>query len=235
MSNIVENNNSFVKFSQVWAHQVFTDVIPAEVPDISKLEQFTFNNKDGTLCNYWYVENTTDNQHYNFLLYISNFQLTKEFRQGKAWKFELNDNEESIRSIILPGTTTARGYTPTFSNGEFEIPFTSVDPDFDLENCRINVGLDFEKLYFSGWVFCGKTLQQLLNETLKPPFDHIFWLLKNPQTGDRARFTVQEELTYKLPKSWTFDDTEDSNTLVSTNIFNKVVNKFMIADEGEYW
>lgn len=235
MSNLVENNNSFVKYNQVWANFTFTDNIPEVAPSLnSATSTNTYTNKDKSIYTVYIYQKKTDNETYDYLMYISNFQLTKEFRQRKDWKFELNGNEETIRSIILPGTTTSRSYTPSFSNGEYEIPFTSVDPYFDLRDCRIKVGLDFDKLYFSGWIYLGKTLKDLLGDNLIPPFDSIKWLIKDTKTGNKVKFDISSERTYKLPSD-TFTGKEGDNTIITTNILNQALNSFGILDEGVYW
>lgn len=235
MGNIVENNNSFTKFSQVWSHFVFTDNIPVDAPVLDSAQRTEkFLNADKTYYTARFFQITNDNDAWDYLLHVSNFQLTKEFRQGRSWKLELNGEEESLRAVILPGTTVSRTYTPSFTDGSYSIPYTSVDPDFDFENCRINVGLDFSKLYFTGWIYIGKTFQTLLQKELKLPFASYLWLLKDQKTGNKVKFEISKEATYKLPAD-EFDDTEDSDTIVTTNIINQVLNKHGRLDEGEVW
>lgn len=235
MGNIVENNNSFTKFNQVWSNFVFTDKIPTDAPSLDTADkQQTLLNPDRTVYTARVYQLTDDNDTWDYLLHLENFQLIKEFRQGKAWKLELDGEEESLRSLVLPGTTTSRTYTPSFTNGAYTIPYTSVDPDFDFENCRINVGLDFDKLYFTGWLYVGQTLQKLLTSRLSLPFSSSLWLIKDDKTGNKVKFEISKEVTYKLPAD-SFDDTEDSNTVVTTNIVNDVLNKHGRLDEGEYW
>lgn len=234
--NVVENNNSFTKFNQVWSNYVYTDAVPDQAPFLENAaESNTFQNKDGTICTEHFFRIKTDNDDYNYLLHLSNFQLTKEFRQdGKNWKLEYGNNEESIRFVILPDTTLSRSYTPVFTDGEYEIPYTSVNPDFDFENCRLKSSLAFDKLYFSGWLYVGKTLESLLANEMSLPFASHFWLLKDKDTGNKVKFSIKKEATYKLPAD-DFNDTEDSDTIVTTNIFNQVANKFLDLDEGCYW
>lgn len=235
MSNIVENNNSFVKYNQVWSNFVFTDNIPEDPPTLDQADDvIEFQNKDNSIYTCYTFQFHTDNESYNYLIYLSNFQLTKEFRQEKDWKLEFKNNEECLRNIILPGTTTARKYTPTFSTENYQIPFTSLDPTFDFRDCRIRVGLDLDKLYFSGWLYVGKNLKDLLEKDLKLPFNDTLWLLKDPETKNKAKFDVSEEKTYKLPSN-NFNDTEDSDTLISTTIFNETINSIGRIDEGVYW
>lgn len=235
MSNVVENNNSFNDYTQVWSKYVFIDDVPSE-PPLLELEHrsFTKNNTDeGSQYTLHIFQKTEHENTYDYLLYVSNLKLIKEFRQGKSWILKLGDTEEAVRNVILPSMTASRSYTPSFSDGDFEIPFTSVNPDFNFRDCRIEVGLDFEKLYFSGWLYIGKNLKVLLEKNL-PPFDDIMYLLKNSQTGNKASFQVTAEKRYKLPSD-TFEDTENSNTILSTNILNQAINQFGILDEGEYW
>lgn len=233
MSNVVENNNSFVDFNQVWSEYVFTDRIPTECPDISQTTQKTYSNPDGTVYSIYTFQITTDNETYDYLCYVSNFQLTKEFRQGRYWKFEFNKDEENLRAIILPGTTTSRSYTPSFSNGKNTIPYTSVDPEFDLSNCRIKVGLDFDKLYISGWIYVGKNLQDHFQRNLLPPFDSDAWLIKDLKTGNRVKFNIQQELTYNLPAEHV--ETLEPHTILTNDIINQVLNEIVDLDEGECW
>lgn len=235
MSNIVENNNSFLKYNQVWSNFVFTDSIPDTPPSLdSAISSESLTNKDNTLYTLYRFQLSTDNEEYDYLIYISNFQLTKEFRQGRDWKLELNGNEEVIRNVIFPGTTASRKYTPAFSNGDYEIPFTSVDPYFDLRDCRIKVGLDFDKLYFSGWIYVGKNLKDLLNDNSILPFDSSKWLIKDKNTQNRVRFDISAEKVYKLPTN-TFDAAENSDTLITSTILNEAINSFGVLDEGESW
>lgn len=234
--NIVENNNNFTDFSQVWSKYIFTDDIPDTPLSLEKASSVvTKDNVDKSTQYTLYIFDKTEHEKtYNYLIYVSNLQLVKEFRQGKSWKLILGDSgEEVIRNVILPSLKASREYTPKFSNGEFEIPFTSVDPDFDLSNCRLNTGLNFDKLYFTGWLYVGQNLQKLLIEKL-PPFDDTEWLLKNIKTGNRAKIKVTKEATYTLPDD-DFDVTEDSNTILTTNVLNQALAKFGELDEGEYW
>lgn len=235
MSNIVENNNSFVKYNQVWSSFVFTDNLSEDPPALETANKIVeITNKDNSICTYYTFQLHTDNENYDYLIYLSNFQLTKEFRQGKDWKLEFQDNEEFLRNVVLPGTTNTRKYTPTFSTEDYQIPFTSLDPYFDLRDCRIKIGIDLEKLYFSGWLYVGKSLKNLLEKDLKLPFDDNLWLLKNNKTNEKAKFTVTSEKIYKLPNN-RFNDTEDSDTLISTTILNETINTIGKLDEGEYW
>ena len=235
-SNVVENNYSLTDYYQSWSSYVFTDAIPENTPDLKSAINVTEKyNNDGTSYTIRAFEKTEHENTYIYLLYVSNFQLTKEFRQGKSWKFLFGDSEASIRNIILPkaAATISEAYAPKFSNGEFELSYTSVDPKFDLNDCRIDTGLDFDKLYFTGWLYAGKNLQELLSKGL-PPFDDKLWLLKNEITGNKASFKVNQETRYELPAD-TFKGTEDSHTLISTNILNQVIDKFGIVDEGVFW
>lgn len=235
MSNIVENNNSFVKYNQVWSSFIFTDNLPEDPPNLDQADNVTeFQNKDNSIYTSYTFQLHTDNENYDYLIYLSNFQLTKEFRQEKVWKLEFNKNEESIRSVILPGTTSTRQYTPAFSTEDFQIPFTSLDPQFDFRDCRIKIGIDLDKLYFSGWLYVGKKLKDLLEKDLKLPFDDTLWLLKDRVTNNKAKFDVSVEKTYKLPSN-NFSDAEDSDTLISTTIFNETINSIGRIDEGVYW
>lgn len=232
--NISESNNSFLDFKQVWSNYVFVDQLPETPPELSEAYAMkSGNNKDGTVYTIYKFQKSEHEKTYDYMIYLSNFELTKEFRQGKSWKVEFAGSEETIRNIILPGISANRKYLPTFSNGSFEIPFTSLDPDFDFADCRINVSLNFDKLYFSGWLYIGKNLQTILESGL-PPFDDKLWLLKDNTTGKRVSFHVNQEVRYELPDN-TFDDTEDSNTIISTNILNQALNKFGVLDEGQYW
>lgn len=235
MSNIVENNNSFVKYNQVWSNFVFTDNIPEDPPNPETANNVSeYINKDNSIYTVYTFRAQTDNSNHEYLLYLSNFQLTKEFRQGKDWKLEFRDNEEFLRNVILPGTTTTRKYTPTFSTEDYQIPFTSLDPYFDLRECRIKIGIDLNKLYFSGWLYVGKSLTNLLDKDLKLPFDDTLWILKDTKTTNKVKFDVSLEKTYKLPGN-NFSDTEDSDTLVSTTILNETINTIGRLDEGVYW
>lgn len=129
--------------------------------------------------------------------------------------------------------TASRKYQITFSNGSYEIPYTSIDPKFNFEDCRLEVGLDFDKLYFTGWLYIGKSLQDVLKISL-PPFSDTTQLLKNSETGDLVSFHVNQATRYELPSD-TFTDTEDSHTIITTNILNQALNSFGDLDEGEYW
>lgn len=235
--NVVENNNSFVDFSQVWSDFVFVDPIPDEAPSVKDCKyQIAKENPDKSIYTESYFQIVTDNKEYDYLIYVSNFQLTKEFRQAKVWKFEWNKDEESIRRLILPGTTASRSYVPKFTNGEIEIPYTSVDPNFDFENCRITTGLNFDKLYFTGWLYVGKTIKSVLDDELKLPFNNKYWLLKDLQTGKKVRFEIRKENVYILPGDSFEDDMKvDDNVIVTTNILNQVSNLFLSLDQGEYW
>ena len=235
MSNIVENNNNFTEFNQVWSKYVFVDAIPESAPDLSEArESFTGNNPDRTSNYTVYVFQKTEHENtYDYLIYLSNFQLTKEFRQGRSWKLEFNNDEETLRNVILPSMTVSRDYTPSFSDGEYLLQYTSVDPDFNFNDCRLEIGLDLDKLYFSGWIYIGKNLQETLQNYI-PPFDDRIWLLKNKETGNKASLHVTDELEYELPPD-NFTGTEDSHTLLSTNILNQALDKFGVLDEGEYW
>lgn len=235
MNNIVENNNNFTEFNQVWAKYVFIDAIPDSIPELSEArESYVGQNADGTSQFTVYIFQKTEHENtYDYLIYLSNFQLTKEFRQGRSWKLEFNNSEETLRNVILPSMTVSRDYTPSFSNGDYPIPYTSVDPDFNFDDCRLEIGLDLDKLFFSGWLYIGKNLQETLQNYL-PPFNDKIWLLKNQETGNRVKLHVTDELDYELPPD-NFTNTEDSHTLISTNILNQVLDKFGILDEGEYW
>lgn len=236
--NVVENNNSFVDFSQVWSDFVFTDPIPDEAPAIKECRnQITKENLDKTTYTESYFQIETDNGVHDYLIFVSNFLLTKEFRQSKVWKFEWNRDEESIRRLILPGTTASRSYVPKFTDGETEIPYTSVDPTFDFENCRITTGLNFDKLYFTGWIYVGNTVKSVFNNELKLPFNNKYWLLKDLQTGKKVRFEIEKENVYVLPGDEFDEETRDvnDNVIVTTNILNQVANLFVHLDEGEYW
>lgn len=234
-SNIVENNNSFAEFNQTWSKYIFTDDIPDTPPKLRKAyKHSTKTNIDNESQYTVHVFQKTEHETtYDYLIYISNFQLTKEFRQGKSWKLELGGDEESLRNLILPTMTTSREYTPTFTDGEYEIPFTSVDPNFDFKDCRIDVGLDFDRLYFSGWLYVGKNLRELLVKYL-PPFDDELYLLKNKDTSNKASFHVGAEKRYKLPGD-TFEDVEKSDTIITSTILNQALDSFGVLDEGEFW
>lgn len=236
MRSVVESNNSFTKFDQVWAEQVFTDPISENPPDLSTaITKQIYTNKDGTTYTVNIFQITTDlSGARNYLMYISNFQLTKEFRQGRSWKLELSGNEEMLRHVILPGLTSSRGYTPTFTNGIVEIPYTSVDPDFDFTECRINVGLDFDKLYFTGWIYIGRNLKQWIEDNVLPPFDEDLWLIIDNKSGNRVRFNITGEKTYTLPGDDTVEVENDDTIITSSNI-NRALNNFGKLDEGEYW
>lgn len=233
MGNIVENNNSLVDFSQVWSNYVFVDQLPEECPELSTATSSrTIKNEDGTFCELFYFQKESDNSTYDYLIYFSNLQLIKEFRQGRAWKLVFEGTEEAIRRLVLPGTTISRNYTPEFSDERRELPYTSVDPKFDLRDCRINVGLPFNKLYLSGWLYIGKTLYDI-SENILPPFDDSLWLLKNKKTGNRAKFSVREENNYILPPSKVNE--MEPHMIVTTDIFNTVANSIGILDEGVCW
>ena len=81
--NVVENNNSFVDFSQVWSDFVFVDPIPDEAPSVKDCKyQIAKENPDKSIYTESYFQIVTDNKEYDYLIYVSNFQLTKEFRQA---------------------------------------------------------------------------------------------------------------------------------------------------------
>ena len=237
--NVVENNNSFTQYLQVWPDFIFTDKIPGKAPLLAtanKTEQFENIDKSIYTLYTFKVDSAQDASSYDLLLFVANFQLKKEFRQGQSWIFDLLKNgEESIRSAILPGTTVDRSYTPSFSNGSYEIPYTSIDPIFDFENCRIVVGLDFGKLYFNGWVYVGNNLAKMLwSGGALPPFSDTIWLLKDFKTNKKARFDVTEQKAYILPGNH-YDDEEDSDTLLTTTIMNEALNKHAVIDQGVFW
>lgn len=234
-SNIVENNNSFTEFSQVWANYIFTDDVPANPPDLSEATSTVEkNNSDGTIYTIRSFEKTAHEKTYTYLLHVSNLKLSKEFRQEKLWKLEFGGEEESIRNVILPNTTATRKYEIKFSNGEYTIPFTSLDPQFDLSNCRLEINMELEKLYFSGWIYAGENLQVLLENNL-PPFDDTIWLLKNKETGNRVSFHVNQETRYELPADNPENIEEKSHTILTTNVINQALNTFGLLDEGLYW
>ena len=238
VSNIVENNNKLTGFKQIWPEFIFTDKIPDEAPRLTsatKTEQF--ENKDRSVYTVYTfnIDNVQISGNHEYLVYLSNFQLEKEFRQGKSWILKFLNNEESLRNVILPGRTLDRSYTPEFTNGQYQIPYTSINPVFDFENCRIHVGLDFEKLFFNGWIYIGKNLESLLrNGNALPPFSDAIWLLKDFQTNKKARFDVTEQKAYILPGS-SYDGEEKSDTIITTTIMNDALNKHAVLDEGVYW
>ena len=164
MSNIVENNNSIVNFIQVWPETIYTEVIPENPPALAEAIHTTGSNKDGTPYNLYTFKKVTANKNYPYLIYVSHFQLTKEFRQKNIWKIEIANDEESIRRIIFPGKTTTRKYAPTFSSEGQEIPYTNLNPRFDLRDCRINVEMDLDELYFSGWLYVGESLADFIDK-----------------------------------------------------------------------
>lgn len=234
MNNVVENNNSFTSYNQIWSHYIFTDIIPSIPPLTSNADsKAILQNIDKTDYTQYIFHKKTDNEEYSYLIYLSNFQLIKEFRQGKSWKFEYNKDEETLRNIILPGTTSGRLYNPTFSNGEYEIPFTSLNPEFDLSNCRINVGLDFDKIYISCWLYVGKRLNNFLKDSSILPFNSSKWLLKDNK-GNKIKFDITDERSYILPGD-NLTKGESGNTIITTNILNESINTLGKLDEGEWW
>ncbi len=234
MSNIVENNNNFTNYLQIWSKYIFVDEVPEIPPELTEAASTTtFKNADESEYTVRIFQKSDHELDYNYLIHLSNFQLTKEFRQGKSWLFNYDENEESIRQIILPNMTASRKYQITFSDGSYEIPYTSIDPKFNFEDCRLEVGLDFDKLYFTGWLYIGKSLQDVLKISL-PPFSDTTQLLKNSETGNLVSFHVNQATRYELPSD-TFTDTEDSHTIITTNILNQALNSFGDLDEGEYW
>lgn len=236
--NVIENNNSFTGFEQVFPEYIFTDAIPKEPPSFESADSTGFGeNEDGTKYRYSIYNSSDENETYAYLVHLENFQLTKEFRQEKLWKLEFNKDEESLRQIIFPGLNTSRNYTPEFYRfGQSSpVPFTSVDPFFDLENCRIKVALDFDKLFIDCWLYVGKNLKELLASTLKLPFNSKLWLIKDLDKGSIARFELTaDQKIYVLPPN-DLEKLPDEDMLVSTRTFNWVINHLGELDEGEYW
>ena len=237
--NTVENNNNQTAFKQVFPSYIFTDEIPEEPLALEKATVDEFReNPNGTkyrIC-FFNKKNISSEENYSFLVYLDNFQLTKEFRQGRSWKFEFTENEEMIRRIIFPGQTTSRSYMPLFYKDDLATPlaFTSIDPVFDLQDCRINVALDAETLYISCWVYIGKNLGDLLNNYLKPPFNSKYWLLQDPENQNLARFELTEKnKIYILPPD-KLEKLPENDMLISLRTFNFVANEIGVLDEGEF-
>lgn len=234
---ITENNNSFVDFKQIWPNYVYTEAIPLEPPALSEAASTTrYENPDGTVysVSVFTKKYDADNQELPHLVYVNNIQLVKEFRQLNIWKLKYKGDEESLRRVIFPGTTTNRNYTPMFMYQGRYIPYTSLAPKFNLQNCNIEVHLDLSELHFSGWLYVGKSLQDVL-ATNELPFDDELWLIQDKNNGNRARFNVTEEKVYELPPDNPTHIPDDKDMVVTTNVFNYVLNEIGNADEGEYW
>ena len=91
-------------------------------------------------------------------------------------------------------------------------------------------------MYFTGWLYVGKTIKSVLDDELKLPFNNKYWLLKDLQTGKKVRFEIRKENVYILPGDSFEDDMKvDDNVIVTTNILNQVSNLFLNLDCGEYW
>lgn len=251
MSTLVENNNSAVHFSQVWPEYVYTNIIPETPPELETGIKESGENKDGTLYTTYTFIKKTDNEDYPYLKYISHFQLTKEYRQENIWKLEFENNEEYIRRIIFPGKTSNRLYTPSFSSKGQHLPFTNVNPKFDLKDCRIFTNNNFEELYFSGWLYVGKNLTDFLDVN-SLPLDDQLWLIKNNNNGYRAKFEVTQEKTYTLPPDMISDLplSKDENrasleslkklqglgdVVVTANTLNRILYHVGELDGGVYW
>ena len=141
-----------------------------------------------------------------------------------------------MRRVIFPGTTTTRGYAPTFKTkvGDkySDIPYTFLNPEWDLENCRIKVDADIDVIYFSGWFYVGGTLADMYT----PPFDDRIWLLQNGD-GVKAKFHITNNTnkSYNLPKTDMEGFVEKDATLVTHETINTVLNTIGELDGGRYW
>lgn len=237
MKDVLENNNEFTQFKQVLPEYIFSDIIPAEPPlsESARVSDFG-RNKDDTQYRYSIFSTENPNQNWDYLIHLENFQLTKEFRQGKFWKLEFEGEEENLRRIILPGQNTTRTYTPKFykKGSATPLPFTSIDPVFDLGNCRIQVGLDLDSLYIDCWLYVGKNLREILDNNL-PPFNSKIWLLQDPDTKVLNRFELtQDKKVFVLPPDNLTELPED-DLIVTTKTLNWILNQIGCLDEGEYW
>lgn len=237
-NNIVENNNNLSEFTQSWADYVFLDSIPKEPPSLEEGKEKEGKNPDSTLYKSWIFEKTVHEETYDYLMYVENLQLIKEFRQGRTWKLELEGNEYIMRNIILPTSKPdfSSKYLPSFSFKGFELDYSSLDPKFNLTTCRIDIELDIESLYFSGWFYIGKNLQKVYEEEF-PPFDDNLCILQNKQSGNLVSFHVNKNARYELPGDILNENqnNDKSDTLITTNVINQALNTFGDLDEGEYW
>lgn len=234
---ITENNNNFVDFKQIWPNYIYTEAIPIEPPALADATSTTrYENPDGTIysVSLFTKKYDTDDVELPHLIYINNIQLIKEFRQLNIWKLNYKGDEESLRRVIFPGITTNRDYAPKFTSGGRVIPYTSLDPIFNLQDCNMEVHLNLNELHFSGWLYVGKSLQDVL-ATNELPFDDELWLIQDKQNGNRARFNVTQEKVYELPPDNPNHIPTDKDMVVTTNVFNYVLNEIGNADEGEYW
>lgn len=248
-TNVVENNNSFTDFRQIWSPFIYTEDIPEDPPTSDSTQFISLGKK--------YVKTATHTFSYEIfvssslrdnkiLLHLSNFKLTREFRQKEDWKLEFNGidingettfnfGEEAVRRIIFPGRTTSRGYFPTFTTEGKEIPYTYINPTFNLKDCRITTSVHFDELYFTGWLYVGKSLKEVLNEVALP-FDDNQYLLQNKTTGNAIKIKVTDPKIYVLPPDNIQDLYEEVGDLIVTrNSLNYIINQIGELDCGEYW
>ena len=236
---MVENNNNETGFMQIWPDYIYSDKIKAEPPAYKDFPKTVGSNPDGTSYIKYDVSigDDSDDSTRPYLIYVEDYQLTKEFRQSnKILKFDGEFDEEYLRRVIFPGTTTTRGYAPTFrtkvGDKYSDIPYTFLNPEWDLENCRIKVDADIEVIYFSGWFYVGGTLADMYT----PPFDDRIWLLQN-EDGVKAKFHITNDTnkSYNLPKTDMEGFVEKDSTLVTHETINTVLNTIGELDGGRYW
>lgn len=236
-TNVVENSSNFTEYNQIWAEYIFTDTIPRIAPSLTEAVSIEEKNNNK---NSIYTVRSFQRSDYEgdriYMLHVSNLKLKKPYRQCNYWEFDIGSGPDVIRNVILPTAIVgiSPSYTPTFTNGEASvIPYTYLDPFFNLQDCRLETKVDVDELYFTGWIYVGRNLQVLLDNHL-PPFNDTLWILRDTKTGNKAGFDVSAEIMYKLPSD-TFSDTEDSHTIVTTNILNQVISQHGRLDEGSLW
>lgn len=231
---MVENNNSQMDYKQIWPDYVYSDRIPDTAPDYHLLPYTEKLNKDGSkyLVFDCQIGEASNDSNRPFLVYVQKLKLIKEFRQKNIFKFDTEDfDEEFLRRVIFPGQTTDRSYAPEFySNGE-QIEYMNLDPKWDLENCRIYTDLDLDELYISCWIYVGSTLADLY----MPPFSDKIWLVRDEETGNKAKFKVSEQKSYNLPRTDMEGFVEKDSTLVTHETINAVLNTIGELDGGRYW
>lgn len=226
---MIENNNRETNFIQVWPDYVYTDVIPEVVP-VPVTKALPCLDPEGNRYNAYRVakRDYIDDSDKYYLTKVVGLKLIKEFRQGSIYRFA---DEELLRRIILPGTTTYREYQPVFTVDGVDVPYTVLNPIYDFSNCRITLQTTSDEVYITCWLYTGSTLA----DAYKPPFNDSHWLIKN-EHGVKAKFEVQSDVdtSYVLPSADPLDVQEDT-TLITTQIVNKVLNTIGVIDGGEYW
>lgn len=227
---MIENNNKETNFIQVWPDYVYTDVISEELPELGEPE--LHQNSDGSHYTIQKAKkkDLSTNEEREYLMHISNFLLTKEFRQKNLFKF---DNEELLRRIILPGQTSYRNYTPSFNVDGTHAEYSAIDPQYDFENCRIKLNTKGDKVYINCWIYIGETLL----EAFKPPFSDSLYLLINLDSNAKGRIKLlnEEDKDYFLPKSDMTGLVEKNATIVTHETLNTVINEIGVVDGGRWW